>query len=220
MFHHYWCSISSTIYIHIWQICPLRSCLRVDSWKAIGIFFLSVLCFFMMDTLDLDRPLHRWPALWRAPNTAVLMSCLSEGPFGFNKLINLYLLSSRHDRIKKANAVPIFHLTARVLLTNCLIEVQRRNCLLSFFLSLIQPQGFLVEMFLRQVMSEWWNMKESMIEMEVDAERWRGVQNGENETNYIRVAGSFPGWCNGWKLEVMTPHLNVFQWTSDRPSSR
>lgn len=95
-------------YKSIWQIRPwnLLSRTSTDGWKAIGIFFLNVLGFFMMDNLDFDGLLHHWPALWRAPNTAALMSCLSESPFGFNKLINLYLLSSRHDQIKKRTWFP------------------------------------------------------------------------------------------------------------------
>lgn len=90
-------------YINIWQMRPLKSSLRTwaDSRETTGILLSIAPCFFMMDKLDSDWLLHQWPALWRAPNTAVLMSCLSGSPFGFNKLINLYLLSSGHNQIQK-----------------------------------------------------------------------------------------------------------------------
>lgn len=55
-----------------------------------------------------------------APNTVVLMLCLSGSSFRFNKLINLYLLSSRRGQIQtQVNAVPVVHLAARHPIDKC-----------------------------------------------------------------------------------------------------
>lgn len=67
--------------------------------------------FFMMDKLHFSRLPQNWPAQWGTPNTLVLMRRLSGSLLGFNKIINLYLLSSGHNRNgkkKKTNNSGLF----------------------------------------------------------------------------------------------------------------
>lgn len=191
--------------------------LSLTAEKQLESSFWMSFCFFMMDKLDFDRLLHHWPVLWKAPNTAVLMSCLSGSPFGFNKLINLYLLSSRHGQIKKRMWFPSFTLQPDNLLINSWIEVQRRNSLLLFFFSHSASRF------------SGWNAFEtgnvSMVKYERNYDRDRGWSWGmKRSTKWIKWEDLHQScrqlyWCNGWKLEVMTPHLSVCQWTSARSSS-
>lgn len=109
------------------------------------ILFSASASSFKTDRLDFNKLPGRWPPMWAALNTERLTSCLSASPFGFNKLINLYLASCRLCQIRKRIALPFFTLN---LCDTCADKQSHlspdKKVFTSIVRHLIHPQGCLV----------------------------------------------------------------------------